>query len=166
MKNVLKTIIIGLVALLAGCGFHLRGEISVAPQMKNLYVQGISQYSDFGIELRRSLESQGITVAENPASASAILVLAKPLYNRRLLSVSAQSGKVAEYELNYSVLMSVKDREGKELLAPQEIRQLRDYTFDQNNVLGKSTEEARLRSDMESAIVRQVLNRLQSYSRG
>lgn len=155
-----------LALLLAGCGFHLRGAIDLPADLQPMHLQGISKYSAFGLELKRTLEGNGVEIVDNVAAARVVLKLTNVRYDRRLLTVSAQSGKVTEYELHYSAEVSLHDRKGTVLLAPQRLQQIRDYTYDQNNILGKGNEEALIRKDMQRALVRQILNRLQARSRG
>ncbi|MGD8514715.1 MAG: hypothetical protein PVF52_03805, partial [Granulosicoccaceae bacterium] len=66
----------------------------------------------------------------------------------------------------YSVEMRVVDNAGKQLLAPYRLRQVRDYLFDENDVLGKSTEEAQLRKEMQADLIQQLLRRLQARQAG
>jgi len=164
--NVLRLILVSALVLLSGCGFHLRGNIDLPADLQQMHVQGVTKYSDLGLELRRSLKASGVNVVKGVKAAQVILKVSPPAFERRLLSVSGASGKVAEYELIYTLNMSLHDRQGQVLLAPQTVRQLRDYTFDRDNVLGKGNEEARLKANMRRDLVRQVLTRLQAYRRG
>jgi len=164
--NVLRLMLISTLLLLAGCGFHLRGSVDLPADLQRMHIQGTSKYSALGVELRRSLRANGIDVVDTVNEAQVVLQISAPEYKRRLLSVSGISGKTAEYELQYSLNVSLKDRQGKVLLVPQPLRQLRDYTYDRDNVLGKGNEEARFRVEMERDLVLQVLRRLQSYRRG
>ena len=164
--NVLRLLMVSTLLLLAGCGFHLRGNIDLPADLQRMYVDGTSKYSGLGLELRRSLRANGVELVDKPGASQVTLKISAANYKRRLLSVSGTSGKTAEYELKYSLSISLQDRDGKVLLAPQTLRQRRDYTYDRDNVLGKGNEEARFRVEMERDLVRQILRRLQSYRRG
>lgn len=159
------TILFLFASLLSGCGFHLRDAVDLPASYQRMAIEGVSPYSELGLKLKRRLQGNGIEVVESTA-AGVILELGQINYERRLLSVSAVSGKTAEYELHYSVMMSVRDRQGNTLLAAQPLRQLRDYVFDQNNVLGTDNQEAQLREDMVDDLVGQILRRLQAQARG
>lgn len=151
-----------IVGLLSGCGFQLRGNIDLDPGLKRMHLQGVSAFSPLGINLRQSLKSSGVEVVDKATQADSILRISDIVFDRRLLSVSSLSGKVTEYELRYSIVVTLLDRKGKELLTPLRLQQLRDYTYDEANVLGKGDEETRLRVEMERDLVRQVLRRLQA----
>jgi LPS-assembly lipoprotein len=159
------TILFLFASLLSGCGFHLRDAVELPAAYQRMAIEGVSPYSELGLNLKRRLQGNGIEVVE-PTAANVILKLSQVNYQRRLLSVSAVSGKTAEYELHYSVTMSVRDRQGNVLLPEQPLRQLRDYVYDQDNVLGTGNQEAQLRKDMEHDLVGQILRRLQARVRG
>lgn len=151
-------------SLLTGCGFQLRGNVELPANYQHMAIEGVSEYSALGLDLKRALRANGVDVVEATA-AQAILKLSQVDYQRRLLSVSAASGKTAEYELHYSLKMSVVDRQGKVLVPEQPLQQLRDYVFDQNNVLATDNQEGQLRKDMERDMVGQILRRLQARAR-
>lgn len=151
-------------SLLSGCGFHLRGAVDLPASYQRMAIEGVGPYSRLGVNLKRSLQGNGVEVVD-ATSAQVILKISQVSYNRRLLSVSAVSGKTLEYELHYSLKVSLKDRQGNVLLAEQPLQQLRDYVFDQDNVLGTGNQEAQLRKDMESDLIGQILRRLQAHVR-
>jgi LPS-assembly lipoprotein len=159
------TILFLFASLLSGCGFHLRGAVDLPANYQRMAIEGVSPYSELGQKLKRGLQANGVNVVE-AAGAQVILKLSEVSYQRRLLSVSALSGKTAEYELHYSLKMSVRDRQGNVLVPEQPLQQLRDYVFDQGNVLATGNQEAQLRKDMERDLVDQILRRLQARARG
>lgn len=165
--NILRiTIISLLLVVLSGCGFHLRGNINLPENMQTLYIDGVAPYSAFAVELRRTLRANGINIVEDINSAQAVLRLSNVSFNRRVLTVSGNTGKVREYELHYGARVMVVARDGKVLLPAKQLRQLRDYIFDENNVLGKSSEETQLRKEMQTDLISQILRRLQAKQKG
>lgn len=162
MKMLRITIISLLLAALSGCGFHLRGDVDLPSNMQVLYIDGVNQYDNFAVELRRSLRGSGVNVVEDVNSAQAVVKLSNVRFDRRVLSVSGNTGKVREYELFYGAEVTVLDRAGKVILPAQRLRLVRDYVFDENDVLGKSSEEAQLRKEMQTDLISQILRRLQA----
>ncbi len=79
---------------------------------------------------------------------------------RRTLSVYAQN-KPNEYEVTYNVRFSVTSAE-KELLAPQDISEVRSYSFDETRLLAKEHEEAILRQTMAHDLADRVIRQLSS----
>ncbi len=162
MKMLRIAIISLLLAVLAGCGFHLRGDVSLPSNMQALYIDGINRNSSFAVELRRTLRGSGINVVEDVSSAQAVVKLTNVRFDRRVLSVSGSTGKVREFELFYGAEVIVLDRAGKVILPAQPLRLVRDFVFDEDDVLGKSSEEAQLRKEMQTDLISQILRRLQA----
>ena len=116
------------------------------------------------LDLARALANAGSTVVQDPQSATAILQILDNSGKRRVLSVRS-TGKVQEYELYQTFEFRVRDAAGTELLAAQQLELTREYLFDADDVLSKSTEEEALRRDMRRDLVRLALLRLESLSR-
>lgn len=155
----MKTMLIALLVMLLfqGCGFQLRGATPEAKNIPLTYVQGGTSASLLRAQLNRVDK-----VTENVEAAQAVLTILNENFDRRVLTVGSGDGKVREYELRYQVSFEVKDKAGKDLLAPQTINLKRDYLFNETQVLGSDTEENILRRDMVQDAVGQILRRLQA----
>lgn len=146
--------------LLEGCGFRLRGAALAELDMPLTWLQNNGVSNEFMVDLRRVLRATGTEFAADAASAEAVLVISNENRARRVLSVGS-TGKVQEYELHYAVSFRVHDAAGRELLPEQAVGRERDYTFDQNDVLAKQSEEALLYRDMRRDVISEILRRLQ-----
>ncbi|MFN2309168.1 MAG: LPS assembly lipoprotein LptE [Gammaproteobacteria bacterium] len=149
---------------LSACGFHLRGDVKLAPALAKVHIQGGDVYDPLVRDLVRALSAAGSTVVEEPGAASAVLQVLSNRGDRRVLSVQT-TGRVQEYELYQTFEFRVRDAAGAELLSAQRLELTRDYLFDADDVLGKAGEEETLRRDMRRDLVRLVLLRLESLGR-
>lgn len=148
-----------LLVAIAGCGFQLRGVVPLPDSLKVMYVQGINVQQGLGLELKRGLKQNGIQVVDDYEKDSAVLTVLENRFERRVLSVG-NNAKVSEYEL-YSVLrFKVTDGQGKLLVEPQQVEAIRDYQFDQTQVLSSDGEEAILREQLNDQLVQSLLRRL------
>lgn len=154
MKIVWITVLAA-VLLLQGCGFHLRGTLEGSADMPLTYVQGSAAPGGIRTALSRADKITG-----NIDQAEAVLNVVSEKFDRRVLSVDS-NGRVSEYEIFYAVDFTVQDKTGKQLIGPQTVSLVRDYRFDETQVLGKDTEEAGLRQDMVRDAAQQILRRLQ-----
>lgn len=145
-------------ALLAGCGFKLRGAVDLP--FTSLHVQ-VSQNSQFGHELKRALRAAKAPLATAPASAHATLVIMSEIREKQILSLGGQ-GRIREYQLRYRVGYQVTDGKTVTFTPPTEILLKRDVSFNDNEALAKEAEEALLYRDMQTDAVRQLLRRLQA----
>ncbi|GHU12894.1 LPS-assembly lipoprotein LptE [Betaproteobacteria bacterium] len=150
------------VLTLTSCGFHLRGPQPLA--FATLYVSA-NQYSDLGAALRRQVTLSGSTkVEENEAMADARLQILTNERSREILSLNA-SGKVREYELGQRIRFRVLSKTNEELIPPTNLTARREYTFNDEQILGKEQEEALLYRDMETDLIQQLMRRLAAWQR-
>ncbi len=146
-------------ALVAGCGFHLRGTASGKLPYGSFYV-ALPDNAEVGIWLKRYVRSMADTrLATAPEEAEAIF---QQLYDNRhkaILSLNAK-GQVKEYRLQLTYGFRIVDAKGQVLVPPNEIVISRDITYDASVVLAKEQEEALLWRDITSDLVNQILRRL------
>ncbi|WP_300449476.1 LPS assembly lipoprotein LptE [Accumulibacter sp.] len=144
-------------ALLAGCGFQLRG--SYALPYESLYLS-MPDYSVIGATLKRAIRSSATTrLALTASDAQATLLPGAEYRDRVILSVSG-TGRVSELRLRYLYPYRVVDVKGRDLVPPATIELVRDLTYDDSNILAKQQEEALLWRDMENDLVQQLMRKL------
>ncbi|MAT66125.1 MAG: hypothetical protein CMN57_10835 [Gammaproteobacteria bacterium] len=150
---------------LTACGFQLRGQVNLPPEMARTHVQGLNEYSDLGRDLRRLLEGSGVQVVDSTEGASAILDIITNQASRRVLSVQA-GGKVQEYELIQRLVFSVRTTDGRLLLEPQELELTREYLYDRFDPLASGSQEGEIRAEMRRDITQLLMLRLQALGSG
>jgi LPS-assembly lipoprotein len=150
---------IAIVAMLASCGFHLRGQAMLP--FESLYVQAAAT-SPFANQIRRAIRNGTQTqLADNPKQAQATLQIISEVPERAILSLSG-SGRVRELQLRFRVTFRVYDSKNQDLLPANEILVRRDLTYNDTDILGKEQEEALLYRDMQSDAVQQLVRRLEA----
>src|SRR5258708_6459156 len=83
----------------AGCGFHLRGDVDYA--FATLYVNS-PVTTPFTFELKRALAGGGTKLVDSAAGAQAILDVAPVADDKQVLSLSG-GGRVREFQLTKRV---------------------------------------------------------------
>ncbi len=164
MTTMRRTWLLVLILALAGCGFHLRGEVKLPANISTVRIEAPNRLLQD--ELSIYLKAGGAHVTTRAEPADATLALSGEDFQRRVLSVDPNTGKAREYELAYTVSVSMTRADGSVLLAPQQVRLVRDYVYDQDAVLGKSREEDVLRDEMRRDAVQQVLRRMAATQGG
>ena len=147
-----------LALLAAGCGFHLRGDVTYA--FTTLYVNSPAN-APFAAELRRALSGGGTELVEAATAAQAILDIPAVVDDKQVLSLSA-GGRAREYALTKRVTFALRDAQGRDWLPSGEIVIRRAFTFNESEVLAREAEEAKLLKEMQADAVQQILRRLQS----
>lgn len=147
-------------AVLAGCGFQLRGSSG----QYNMPFQSIwlsfPEASPLGTELKRNLRAgDSVRVVSDASQAQALFDVLSESRGKTILSLNSL-GRVREYTLSYTLVFRVRDASNRELLAPTEITLRRNIAFDESQVLAKESEEQLLYRDMQTDLVQQILRRL------
>ena len=147
-------------AVLAGCGFQLRGSNG----QYNMPFQSIwlsfNESSPLGTELKRNLRAgDAVRVVNDASKAEALFDVISETRGKSILSLNSL-GRVREYSLSYTLVFQVRDANNRQLLGPTEITLRRNIAFDESQVLAKESEEALLYRDMQSDLVQQILRRL------
>jgi LPS-assembly lipoprotein len=157
-------LLIVLLFTLTACGFHLRGwQQTAAVEVAKIYVSSLGA-NNVVREVKSQLQGAGASAVASAAEAEFTLRIERENFNQTVLSVSATTGKVEEYQITLTVTMSVVDASGKELLVGEGIRLARDFTFDEDAVLGKAAEEDVLREDLIRQTAAQILRRLNAVT--
>lgn len=144
--------------LMTACGFQLRGSTDFPPGMSAVYIDAPDRYSPFYRELTKTIRASELTLANNPIDADTVIRVLNDETGRRALSVSARNVP-REYEVFYLVRYAVL-LDGEEVLAPQQFILMRDYTFDETQVLGKALEEQVLRESIAADLVGLLVQRI------
>jgi LPS-assembly lipoprotein len=145
-------------AVLASCGFKLRAaqpmaftSIAITPENSAGVAGDLARY--FGNMKRPAVTPKGQTPPE------VILDILQELRQKTVVGVNA-SGLVREFQLRLQLRFRLRTPGGEELLAPTQLEQTRDISFNESVVLAKESEEALLYRDMQADILQQVLRRL------
>ncbi|MDE2416839.1 MAG: hypothetical protein KGN32_03460 [Burkholderiales bacterium] len=149
---------LGAAILLTGCGFKLRSSqnfafqtVAVTPEAGGGVAAELARY--FGASIRPVAPRAG----EQPPQV--IVDILQELREKTVVGVNA-SGQVREFQLRIKVKFRMRTPKGVELIAPTEIVQQRDISFNESAVLAKEAEEVLLYRDMQSDIVQQLLRRI------
>lgn len=146
------------VALLASCGFKLRGQqtfafetIAVTPERGGAVASELARY--LGGIVRPLVPPAG---GQPPQVVVDIL---QELREKTVVGVNT-SGQVREFQLRIRVRFRMRTPQGRDLIDETEIIQQRDISFNESAVLAKEAEEVLLYRDMQSDIVQQLLRRI------
>src|SRR5207247_9179065 len=151
-----------LAALLAACGFHLRGQAELP--FETLHIPG---NNPLVVELKRNVAAASkARLVDKPDDAQAVLGFTKELRDKIILSFSS-AGRVSEYQLRYRVGFRVTDAKGAQVYLPaSEILLTRDMAYSDAQELAKEAEGALLYRGRERDIGQQSTRPLVGEHRG
>ena len=142
--------------LLSGCGYQLRGNIDLPSDLKQVSV--VSQkYSDLVRNISQRFSNSDIKVVNKSDRDLYRVKIVSEVFNRRQLSINI-SGRVNEYELIYNVTYQISgpDEKSKE----ETLSLYRDYSFDENNIMGNADREAQIKKEMTSNAASLIFTKL------
>ena len=147
-----------LLALIAGCGFHLQGALIAPTEMERTFIATDDRRSAFYRLFQAELRAAGVNVVDTATDATAVFTISFDETDQRVLSVSARNVPT-EYEVFYTIQYDLVAG-SKNMLETQTLTLTRDYTYDSTLVLGKAREEALLREAIVADLVRTVLKQI------
>jgi LPS-assembly lipoprotein len=148
-------------ALLAGgCGFQLRGEASLPPEMARTQMVIDDQHSTLARRVRVLLERNGVQLVD-AQRATAILEIPENKVVTEVLTIG-DNARVREYRVTQTVRFRLTDPKGQELVGWQTLRQARDISFDEQQILASSREQEYLREDLGETLAQLLVARLES----
>lgn len=156
-----QLVIVAASAMLAACGFQLKGDVPLPFTSVSVSSTGASQVAT---RLKRDITNSVTKLAESAKDADAQLTIAQERRERLILSLSG-AGKVREYQLKLTVQYQVSDSKGKVNIPTSEIQLQRILTYDDSQIIAKQLEEAQLYQDMEKDAAAQILRRMVAIKR-
>jgi len=155
-----RLLLIYVLLLTTACGFHLRGSQTTIG-VDNIFINSGSAPA-LAKEVKSQFNNAGTALATSSQNAAFIITLKESRFEKSVLSVSATTGKVEEYQIVFQAKIDVMHADGTYIVENEKISAIRDFAFDENAVLGEFTEESVIQEDLIRHAASQVLRRLQA----
>lgn len=148
---------------LSACGFHLRGSTNLS--FNTLYVAG-SATSAFVVALKRQIAATTATrIAPDAKSAQAVFTLLAESQTQTAQAYNAD-GTVAQYLLRYTVRFQLATPQGKLLIAPSDLTQTSNLSYNSSATLAKANESDLLYRGMREELINRVMYQLAAVKLG
>ncbi|MFZ5636904.1 MAG: LPS assembly lipoprotein LptE [Pseudomonadota bacterium] len=149
-----------LVALLSGCGFHLRSALQLPADLGPVAVTAVDPYSPLADTLARAMERAGTTPAATGALDGATrLEILSEKWADLPIAVDAQ-GRAQEYSLRYAVVFRLRKADDTMIVPQQAVELSRDYIAPPADSIGRNSERellvGEMRRDMSASILRRI----------
>lgn len=145
--------------VLSSCGFHLRGMYQVNHQLHSVAVEVNTHSEGLKPFLESLLSSYSIDIVSLSSQADYTVIIEKENFQRQITNVSA-STTPRQYLLIYAVDFSVHDRRGVTVLSSAHVNVIRQFTLNNDRILGSNYEEMLFKKEMEQEAANQILFRL------
>jgi len=141
---------------ITSCGYTLRGNLVLNESIKEISVYS-NEYSQLSNSINILLTNNNIKTSGQRNSSNYRIQIFSENFNRRQLSVNL-SGRVNEYEIIYSIDFNISAP--SEIGTVENITLYRDYSFDENQVMGNTDREDSIKKEMISTAATLIINKL------
>lgn len=148
--------------LLSACGFQIREDADLPPEMAKTRMVVDGENSVFARRIRVLLSQAGVTFV-GVDQATAFLEIPVNRVQTEVLTIG-DNARVREYRVSHTVRFRLTDADGKEILPWQTMRQAREISFDEQEILATSREQEYLKQDLAESLSRQLVTRLEAGS--
>jgi LPS-assembly lipoprotein len=144
-------------SLVSGCGFHLRGKITLPDSIRTVAIT--SPDVKLRDALVDSLEANNVIIVNDATADSAHIKIETADFGREVRTID-ERGKSTGYVLILRLSYKVFDSAGKELVKPSTAAARRDYDFDDQQLLSATREEELLRDEMREDVAQSILRKM------
>lgn len=156
-----RSFLIASVALISGCGWHLRGKQDVP--FDKLYI-ALNPNSEIRATIKRNLEAQtDAKVVNERDEADAIFELLGQNRSSSVLAYNSE-GRARIYSLRLESTFRVILPNGDEILPPTKVYATRELNWDETDYNGRANEERLLYNEMEVSVIHQMVSRMAHIS--
>ena len=150
-----------MMSLLTACGFHLRGDVPLPPQLKVMYLQSNNPYDPFTIAIKNLLISHQIKIVASQSDAPVTLQILSVNFNQALTNISPNT-QVRTYSLTYTMSFQLKSPDNTVILPPAVITTTLPFSTSDAQLLADSQVLVQQQQQMQADLVVQLFNRLNS----
>jgi LPS-assembly lipoprotein len=161
IRPIRASMLLGLAFALGACGFHLRENANLPPQMQRVHV---AASGEFGRMLTRALEVSGITVEDESGPSIAELRVPTATFSTDSLNNGGYV-RITEYAVHYLVQFDVADANGQVLIPIQRINMQREYSYDASNTVGNASQVQEIQRSLNADAVQAILFRLEAAAK-
>ena len=151
--------VVCLALLLSGCGFQLRGKAQLPTEMQQTRLVIDDEYSVLARRVRVLLEQAGVQIVA-AGQETAILEIPQNEVLTEVLTIG-DNARVREYRISHTVRFRLIAPDGSELVPLQTIRQSREISFDEQQILAVSREQEYVKQDLAETLSRLLVSRLE-----
>ncbi len=156
-KAIHKAALLGLMLVVAGCGFQLRGTQVVDSDLQQLALTG--QDRELLVGLRSLLQSNGISVAEGSAYRLEVLG-----YQQKRQAAAYNGASAAQYRVEGQLDWRLSNSEGLVLIGPEALRAERLYTYSDSTATAALSEEKMLKRELQRELSQRLVRRVATIS--
>jgi LPS-assembly lipoprotein len=143
---------------LMGCGFHLRGSLTIPSYLRTVYIAPYEPYEPLQSMLRMRLKNNNVKILTNPNAKVTTLEISKPSSGQQILAYGS-SGEVQRYKLSVTVAYTL-NIPGKSQKIQRTIIRSRELNRSNNMLLSNEGEEQLVKKELLGELVSEMLRQI------
>ena len=147
--------------ILTSCGFHLRGHISIPPELKTLYLQSNTPYGDFEQTLRANLRSYNITLTDTAVKAPLTLAILNTAWQQTPGAFSTNL-TTRQYTLTLTVSYQVLAHDGTVVIPTNSVTANTAFTIDSSQLLSSTDLGQQYHDNLQQDAASRLMSQLTS----
>ena len=159
MVSSVRLLLLAATAMLAACGFQLRGAANYA--FESIYV-GAPPALPFTVELKRALAGAGSAKVIDVAQGAQVVLDINGISDDKSVLSLSPGGRAREFLLTKRVSFVLRGTDGAIWLPQDQITVQRTYLYDDTERLAREIQEQRLLAEMQTDAISQIVRRLQA----
>lgn len=160
MKLKLTTLLVMLTVLLASCGFHLRQNYNLNPQLSPAYLTFKQPYSEFALILKDSLQQNNLEIVASEEEANShIRILNTALSHSSKTRGPSNQSQV--YNYRFTVKFDVLDNKGEQLIAKSRVSASERLALRPNQLIHTNNQLSELKRKLYRRVANLLIMKLQ-----
>lgn len=159
-RSLRTALVLAAVALVSGCGFHLRQTAALPPGMKKIHLT-VAAGGMLQRELSRALSNSNAEIVDHASVDAADLTVTANTFRTDSLTVSG-TARVTEYAVRYHVDFNVRAGDGTVIVPSQSVDMSREFSYDATNTIGTASQTEELQRSLIGDMVQSILFRLEA----
>jgi len=151
------------IAVLAGCGFHLRRSAALPAVMQQQVYLQISGGGEFTRSLAGALRAAKVDVLDSSTTGVATLSVPVAAFGSRLLTSGAVQ-RVGEYVVTFNVQFTLIDANGNTVIPMQTLSLSHEFALDQTQFSAISSETEAIQRSLVREMTDAVMRRLEAQA--
>lgn len=151
------------VAVLAGCGFHLRRSAALPAVMQQQVYLQVSGGGEFTRSLAGALRAAKVDVLDTSTKGVATLSVPVAAFGSRLLTSGAVQ-RVGEYVVSFNVQFTLIDGNGNTVIPMQTLSLSHEFALDQTQFSAISSETEAIQRSLAREMTDAVMRRLEAQA--
>jgi LPS-assembly lipoprotein len=147
--------------LISSCGFHLRGHVSIPPELKILYLQSKTPYADFEQTMRARLRSYDITLTDTAAEAPLTIEILSTNWQQTPGAFSTNL-TTRQYTLTLVITYQLLSSKGIVVIPPNSVTATTAFTIDSSQLLSSTDLGQQYHDNLQEDAASRVMSQLVS----